>query len=212
MNELQLNTIESYNKVAYEFFETIAKLDNYNRTYDELITKLNENSSILDLACGPGQISKYISRKISVEITGVDLSDSMLKIAQQEMPVATFYKHSIVNFKSDKKFHAVLIGFGIPYLDKSQTEECIKNASNLLFENQFLYISFMSGEGSRVEKTSFGGDNKFILYFHNKEDIKNILEVNDLKIVNEYELDYQEKDGSISKDIIFIGQKFNKLE
>jgi hypothetical protein len=30
-----------------------------------------------------------------------------------------------------------------------------------------------------------------------------------MKIIEEFELDYQEKDGSITKDIILIGEKGN---
>ena len=150
---------------------------------------------------------KYINSRKKVNITGVDLSDKMLQIAQNELPDGKFYKHSIINFTSEFKYHAVIIGFGIPYLDKNQTEECIKNAIENIIDNQYLYISFMDGNGSRVEKTSFGGDNDFAIYYHSKDDINNLLKVNGIKIIKEFELDYQEKDGSISKDIVLIGQK-----
>ena len=209
MNESQLNTIESYNRSAGQFFERIAKLPNYNHTYDVLIEKLNNNDCVLDLACGPAQISKYIMNKKHVNITGVDLSDKMLQIAQKELPSGNFYKDSIITFTNHCKYHAVIIGFGIPYLDKTQTEECIKNAIENIIDNYYLYISFMDGKGCRVEKTSFGGDNDFTIYYYKKDEIEYLLEKYNMKIIKDFELDYQEKDGSISKDIILIGQKYN---
>ena len=209
MNKLQLNTIESYNKAADKFAETIAKLPNYNHTYDFLIGKLHDNDFILDLACGPGQISKYILSKKNVSVTGVDLSDKMLQIAQNELPSGKFYKKSIINFSNKCKYHAVIIGFGIPYLDETQTKECLKNAVDNIIDNHYLYISFMDGNDFRVEKTSFGGDNDFAIYYHKKDEIKNLLRKYNIKVIQEYELDYQEKDGHISKDIILIGQKNN---
>lgn len=207
MNELQLNTIDSYNKSAYKFTETIGKLINYNHTYDALLEKIHNGEFILDLACGPGQICKYMNNKKTIKITGVDLSETMLEIAQKEIPSGKFYKHSIIDFKDNAKYHAVIIGFGIPYLDKSQTEQCIENALNCLLNDQYIYISFMHGDDCRLEKTSFGGNNDFIIYYHKTNDIKNILEKNNVKIIIEFELDYYEKDNSVSKDIVLIGQK-----
>ena len=207
MNKLQLHTIESYNKSAGQFAETIAILPNYNHTYDALIEKLNDGDCVLDLACGPAQISKYIINRKNVNITGVDLSDKMLQIAQKTIPSGKFYKDSIIDFASDCKYHAVIIGFGIPYLDPTQTEQCIKNAAAHILDNHYLYISFMDGTGCRVEKTSFGGDNDFVIYYHPKNEIKHLLEQYGMKIIEEFELDYQEKDGSITKDIILIGEK-----
>jgi len=207
MNELQVNTIESYNQTAQRFSETIGKLSNYNHTYDALVEILNNGDSVLDLACGPAQISKYISDKKQVKITGVDLSDSMLKIAKETIPTGMFYKNSIIDFSSKTKFHAVIIGFGIPYLDSAQAETCISNAVNNLIDGQYLYISFMNGNGSRIEKTSFGGNFQFNIFYHKKEKIIEVFMKNNLKIIKEFELDYKEPDGSTTKDIILIAQK-----
>lgn len=66
MNKDQLNTIDAYDKSADQFVASIAKLPNYNHTYDFLIERLNSGDTILDLACGPAQISKYITNKINV--------------------------------------------------------------------------------------------------------------------------------------------------
>ena len=212
MNEDQWNTIESYNKTAKDFSETIGKLHNYDHTYDFLITGLRKGDRILDLACGPAHISRYIIDRIKVSVTGVDLSDKMLEIARTEIPSGNFYRQSIIDFSGNEKYHAVIIGFGIPYLNKQQTEECIKNAINNTIDRKYLYISFMHGNGSKIEKTSFGGNHDFKIYYHNKNDIKKFLQNNNMEIVREYELDYPESDGSISKDIIYISQRLPQLK
>jgi len=207
MNEEQLKTIDSYNAKANEFYNTIGKLPNYNHTYDFLIKNLSVGDEVLDLACGPAQISKYIDSKININITGVDLSEKMLDIARKEIPKGCFYKRSITNFSNNKKYKLVIIGFGIPYLNSEQVKECISNAINNMLDSSYLYISFMHGNGNRVEKTSFGGEHDFLIYYHNKDEIKEIVSNNAMEIIKEYELDYSEKDGSISKDIILIARK-----
>lgn len=71
-------------------------------------------------------------------------------------------------------------------------------------------MSFMHGNGCKLEKTSFGGEYDFLIYYHNKNEIKEFISENAMEIIQEYELDYSEKDGTISKDIVFIARKMKK--
>ncbi len=207
MNKDQLNTIDAYDKSADQFVASIAKLPNYNHTYDFLIERLNSGDTILDLACGPAQISKYITNKINVSVVGVDLSEKMLEQAKSSIPNGNFHKHTIQDFQSNNEFDSVIIGFGIPYLDNIQTNECIRNAVSLLKEGKYLYISFMQGNGSRYETTSFGGDNQFFIYYHDKSRIRNLIMGYGLTIIKEYNIDYTEPDGGITEDVIMIAIK-----
>ena len=116
MTEAQWKTIESYDKSARKFDDTIAALPNYNDAYDYLADRLADGDAVLDLACGSGQIGKYLTERKKVAITGVDLSEEMLKLARQKIPDGTFYKESIVDFSRNARYHAVIIGFGLPYL------------------------------------------------------------------------------------------------
>jgi len=207
LNEDQLNTIDAYDKSAEQFVASIAKLSNYNHTYDYLTEKLNTGDTILDLACGPAQISKYITDKIVVNIVGVDLSDKMLELAGKSIPNGIFHKHSIQDFQSTRKFDSVILGFGLPYLNNEQTDECIRNAVSLIGDDKYLYISFMHGEGSGYERTSFGGDNQFFIYYHDRSRIKDLITGYGLTIIKEYNLDYKEPNDDVTEDVIIIAQK-----
>ena len=207
MTELQWKTIDSYNKSAHKFDSTIAQLTNYDNTYDYLIDLLQDGDEVLDLACGSGKISRYISNKMRVNITGVDLSDEMMQLAKKHLKDAVFYKESIIDFKRKDKYHAVIIGFGIPYLDKGQVEKCLQNAVENTLEDKYLYISFMNGNGSRLEKTSFGGACDFLLHYYEKDVVKLILINQNTTIIKEFELEYKEQDGSVTKDIVLIAKK-----
>lgn len=207
MDKEQLKTVQAYDKTADVFAETIGKLSNYNHTYDELLSKLNSGDTILDLACGPAQISKYLKERIHINVVGVDLSDNMLDIARQQIPDGQFYNHPIQNFYHKTKFDAVILGFGIPYLNRDQAKECIKNAGGLLKKGKTLYLSFMHGSKQGFEKTSFGGENQFYIYYHDKSYIKDVISNCGLSLLKEYVLDYVENDGSITEDIIIIASR-----
>jgi predicted TPR repeat methyltransferase len=201
----QKHTIKSYDNSAHDFMEKIGALNNYNDAYDFLVNLTKENHNILDLACGPAQISSYINRRININITGVDLSNEMLKIAQKLLHKGIFIEDSIITFEDGLKYDLIIIGFGIPYLNSGQVKDCIKNSVSLLKSDGNIYVSFMEGNKQGFEETSFGGENKFYLYYHQKDEIKKILENNGIEIIKEYELNYKEMDGRITKDIIFIG-------
>lgn len=208
MNERQQQTIESYNKSAGTFANSIATLKNYHHTYDYLIQCLPAKSDILDLACGPAQISQYIRERIEAKIVGVDLSHEMLEIAKKAIPDGEFTQHSIIDYHDQRAYDAVILGFGIPFLDDEQMERCLMNACELVKNEKYLYVSFMHGNHSRLEKTSFGGDNEFLVFYHDRETVKNMLTKNRMSIAQEFALDYHEPDGSVTTDIVYIAKRF----
>lgn len=206
MDEKQLKTVQAYNNTADEFSNIIGRLSNYNHTYDYLLKKLNSGDTILDLACGPAQISKYLKDRKIIKVVGVDLSEKMLSIAKKNIPDGTFYNQPIQNFGHDRKFDAVILGFGIPYLNMDQARACIKNACELLKEGKYLYLSFMHGSKQGFEKTSFGGENQFFIFYHDKSSIKDVILNCGLSLLKEYSIDYVESDGSITEDIVIIAK------
>ena len=206
MDNNQKVTIKSFDNSVNEYMRKIGSLNNYNDTYDFLVNLVKENDNILDLACGPAQISSYILNKVNVNVTGVDLSGEMLKIAKSNVPGGVFIEDSIITFNNKMEYELIIIGFGIPYLNMDQVKECIANCASMLKADGNVYISFMEGLSHGFEKTSFGGNNEFFIYYHGKEAIINILEGYGIKIVKTFELDYMETDGRITKDVVIIGE------
>lgn len=204
---LQAKTIESYNRSAYEFNNSIATLKNYDHTYQFVCDRLHDGDAVLDLACGPGQISKYLRRRKYLKVVGVDLSEEMLKIARSEIPDGIFYRHSIVSYREVESFDLVLLGFALPYLTERQMDECILNSSMCLKKAGMYYLSFMEGTGIRLEKTSFGQENDFLVFYYPRDRVIDELNRNGIEILREYCLDYKEPDGRITKDIVLIGKK-----
>ncbi len=75
------------------------------------IVNINDNSKILDLACGAGRHSIQFARK-GFQVTAVDLSRNLLNIAklnaQKEKVNINFIRADIRNFHIDEKFEIVL--------------------------------------------------------------------------------------------------------
>jgi predicted TPR repeat methyltransferase len=130
----------------------------------------------------------------------------MLDLARENMPNGRFENRSIIEFDWPTKFDLIINGFGLPYLTKQQRLSCFKCTSNLLNPNGLIYISFMEGEKEGFETTSYNPDEQFYIYYHKRQDVISELEAIGFKILKQWELDYQEADGSITKDIIIVAE------
>ena len=71
-------TCETWDKVAVLYQEKFMHLDLYNETYDFLCNTLpNGHSSILEIGCGPGNITKYLLSNKSFDISYEKLDNEM---------------------------------------------------------------------------------------------------------------------------------------
>ena len=209
MNNDQIHTIEVFDRSAREYNNTIAKLQNYNDTYSYLAELLRDNQSVLDLACGPANISSFLIKNKRLDVTGIDLSVEMLRLAANAIPSGRFIKASMIDFQVDGKFNLVINGFGLPYLNPEQVNRCLSKCYNALDTGGLLYLSFMDGEKCGFEIPSFNINSEIFIYYHRCELILDTLKKTGFEIINKWVIDYTETDGSITKDIVIIGKKLN---
>lgn len=207
LNPQQLDTIEGYDRSAARFQATMAKLENYNETYDCLLTRLRDGDSVLDLACGPGNISRYLATRKRLRVTGFDLSAGMLAIARETVPGGSFHQRSIIDFSLAETYDAVINGFGLPYLDDRQAAQSLRSSAAALSPRGTLYLSFMEGDGCRLETPSFNHDVRLLVHYHRQATVTLTLEALGLAVMRKWELDYREEDGRITKDVVIIAQR-----
>jgi SAM-dependent methyltransferase len=210
MNENQKSTIQAYNESAERFSNTVGKLANYDHTYDFISSLLQENAKVLDLACGPANISSYLYKKKKLVITGYDLSEKMLAIARKNIPDGIFIQRSIIDFRVNEQFDLVILGFGLPYLSSTQAKICLHHAHEAVKPGGIFYLSFMDGDKEGFESTSFSPDKQFYLFYHRTESIIKLLEELGFMILKTWALDYLEPNGSITTDSVIACRQPHK--
>ena len=100
-------TEETYNKSAKQFQDKFMDMDLYNDSYDKFCKLIDKrNANIFEIACGPGNITKYLLTKCpDFRILGIDLSSSMIELAKINNPAADFILMDCRHiFKIDKKY------------------------------------------------------------------------------------------------------------
>jgi len=204
-------TIETYNEVALNYEDKFMEMDLYNDTYDYFCTMLNPNSKVLDVGCGPGNITKYfLNIREDLKITGIDLAPNMIERAKINIPKANFIiKDALKINELTDTFDGVVIGFCMPYLNKEDSSKLIRLSREKLNSNGIVYISTMEDDYSKsgYETTSFSDGKKVYVYYHQEDNIKTELLNNGFEILKIERKDYPEPDGTFLTDMIFIARK-----
>lgn len=206
------------NKKAVEIFDKLAELyqskfmnvDKYGHTLDIFceVTK-KQNAAILELACGPGNITKYLlNKRPDFHLLGTDLSPEMIRLSKTNNPSATFEildgrKPNLLN----KKFDAIMIGFLLPYLSKEEAIQLISDCSELLHSEGVIYISTMEDDYSTSGLTRGSTGDEMFMHYHQEDYLVRSLEENQLNVIHLDRIKSLAQDESVTTDLILIAQK-----
>ena len=79
-----------------------------------IIKNIPNNDKVIDVACGTGDLSIEINKKINKKIIGIDFCYEMLKIAKKKTKELTFVNGDATNLPlKDNSFDILTIAFGI---------------------------------------------------------------------------------------------------
>lgn len=198
--------INTYNSIATLYDEAFCDPSSH---IEELLKLINKNSSILDIGCGAGNNSVYLS-SLGYKVTGVDLSENMLSIAKNKNSNATFLKKDISNLDfKDQSFDHVVAAYSLCYLPKSEVLNCLKNLHRIIKNKGFIFIKLQEGASKEISIPE-PFDNTLTLDL-------NVISYNEIEIllkkslfsINEVYSDKKDSDDELSKlkELCIIAQK-----
>ncbi|WP_442787051.1 class I SAM-dependent methyltransferase [Flavobacterium suncheonense] len=202
--------VEAFNKYANLYQDRFMDFDLYNDTFElfcEAIEK--KNAEVLELACGPGNITKYLlQQRPDFQILGTDLAPNMIELARKNNPMAKFQLLDCRDFlKLKRNFDGIMCGFGLPYLSKEEAVQLIKDVSTCLNPQGVLYLSTMEDDyGKSGFKKESTGDEIF-MHYHQADYLSEALEQNGFRIIALQRKKFPEQDGSYTTDLILIAKK-----
>lgn len=205
-------SIETYNNAAKNYQARFMGMDLYHDTYNSFCALIEkENAKVFEIACGPGNVTKYLLfKRPDFKIFGIDLAPNMVKLAKVNNPNADFEVMDCRDIdKLENRFDAIMCSFCMPYLSKEECARLIADCTKSLNPNGLLYFSTMEDDydKSGFETTSFSGQDKVFIYYHQADYLSGCLINNGLQIVDLQRKICHEPDGSFFKDMIFIAQK-----
>jgi ubiquinone/menaquinone biosynthesis C-methylase UbiE len=204
------NAVTIFNKYALEYegrFMDVSLYENSLSVFCAAIKK--KNAELLELACGPGNITKHIlSLRPDFRILGTDLAPNMIARAKANNPDAEFKLMDARALNTlTKKFDGIVCGFCLPYLSMEETRQLIGDASKLLQTHGVLYLSTMEDDYSKSGLRKGSNGDEIYMHYYLAKDLSQMLHENGF---NEIKLESKESvqtDGTLVTDLIIIAEK-----
>ncbi len=204
-------TQNTYNKAAHAYWEKKSQVTLYNASFDTFCEFVPEKPKVLELGCGPGNVTQYLlGKRPDFNITGIDLAPNMVALAKANNPTAHYKVMDCRDIaKLDQKFDAILGAFVLPYLMKEECKKLIADCTALLTDKGALYLSTMEGDysASGFETASFSPEHKVHIEYHQEDFIKACLAQSGFELTHSIKQPCPEPDGRVFTDMIFMAKK-----
>ena len=141
---LTLKKILNLNKKAWDNIAEIyddRQISPISNTFKEFLEYLPDGAEVLDLGCGSGiPYARYMADN-RFKVTGIDLSEKMVKLASGNVPEAHFLQRSMTEIKFKDKFDGACSSFSMLLLAPEMFLEAARGIHKALVSGGFFYLS-----------------------------------------------------------------------
>jgi ubiquinone/menaquinone biosynthesis C-methylase UbiE len=146
-----INNIERmYDRVAKEYAEVFSE-EHAKKPKDQEILRrfsrdVGDKKPVWDFGCGPGQTAKYLT-DLGMEISGLDLSEEILKQARTLHPEIHFRKGNILELEFDDDSIAGVVAFyAIVHFTEEQVETAFREVFRILQPGGLFLCTYHIGD------------------------------------------------------------------
>lgn len=157
MKQDNTHIINCYDKTA-EAYATKFIDELSHKHLDRILLKsfASENKdrgSCIDLGCGPGQTTKYLSENGITDLLGIDISPVMIATAKKLNPLLTFEENDILQLTyADASFGSAVAFYAIVHFDYEQVQSAFHEIARILTtKGQFLFSFHIGDSAIRVD-------------------------------------------------------------
>lgn len=210
--DMKNETFETWNKLASLYQEKFMDLDLYNESYDRFLKRLplpgDSAVNVLEIACGPGNIAKYLlSKRPDLKVFGIDMAPNMIELAARNNPDADYTVMDCREIDQlESRFDAIICGFGIPYLSSLECQKMIADCTALLEDHGVIYLSFVEGDPECSGFITGSSGHRTFFNFHELNSLMDQLNSNGYKEIDVVKVDYKSK-GTTEIHTVIIANK-----
>lgn len=209
-----------HNPIAIRVFDAGAKayqdafMDTalYHDSFDLFCNAIEgRNAEVLELACGPGNITRYLlNKRPDLRILGTDLAPNMLDLARSNNAHAEFQLLDARAIGSlGRSFDAIMCGFCLPYLTPNEAKTLIRDAAAALRPKGVLYLSTMEDdpEKSGFKPSSSGKGEAAYIQFYRADFLTDALYASGFTLLDLSRKVYTGRNGEIVSDVLIVAKK-----
>jgi len=200
-----------FDKYATTYQERFMDLTLYNASYDAFCALLPPNARLLEIGCGPGNITRYLlAARPDLRITATDMAPHMVQLAQINNPSVHC---QVLDARSISQlsglFDGIISGFCLPYLSTEDCHKLIADSAALLNTGGLAYFSTIEADAQHQTgyATTSNGKDTFYIWYQPTEELEQALRNNKLELLELLRIPYQESETTRSTHLIFIARK-----
>lgn len=142
---------KGYDKLA-EKYQTIRDTFDSKKELDEFASLMPKNAKVLDVGCGAGvPVAQFLVER-GFDVTGIDFSESMLKLARKNVPKAIFILKDMteLDFEADS-FDGLTAFYSIIHVPREKHLSLFQSFHRILKPEGIMLISLGSDEWEATE-------------------------------------------------------------
>lgn len=150
-------------------------------TLEEFLRRLPRRARVLDAGCGPGHHARFMAR-VGHEVTAVDLSEGMLRIARARVHGVRFARMDIqaLSFPGGS-FDGVWCAAAGMHIPREEILRLFRSFHDLVRPGGVVGVSLQVGRRSEI--VQFEGDGRFFEYYRDQEELAAVMEAAGLQVV-----------------------------
>lgn len=199
-----------FNKNALLYQSRFMDVSLYADCLDHFCKYLPQGAEVLELACGPGNITRYLlDRRPDLHILATDIAPNMLELAKANCPGAECRLLDCRDMSSIKAtYDGLLCGFCLPYLSEEESKALMRSCAAILKPGGILYLSCMeeTEDCQSGIKTNSAGDRTY-MYYHKADFLKNSLSGTGFQRIELSRKITRTGDEPVNIDLIFTALK-----
>ena len=167
---------KTYNAIA-DFYVEEAALDHEDKSYIDFFLENVSGNKILDLGCGPGILSKYLS-DLGYDVTGVDFAEQMISLARGIATDAKFIVSDVASLELDDKFDGIVLAHFLIHFSKEENIQILNKLHTLMNPDASLFIQFSANltPGIQDEPLDDTGKLKMWRYSYDEDSMLELLD------------------------------------
>ena len=152
-----------YDQLGNRYTSEREKADNW-KEINSFTSMLLDKGSVLDAGSGTGVPIALHLTKAGFKVTGIDISDTMLDVARQNVPHAKFIKMNMTEIDfPDESFDGIISTYAIIHVPREFHQELFKAFYSILKPNGAMLLSVACGAWEEFDQ--FMGVDMFWSHF-----------------------------------------------
>ncbi|MDJ1502098.1 class I SAM-dependent methyltransferase [Xanthocytophaga agilis] len=113
----------------------------------EFALEILHKGKVIDIGCGPGQITDFLSKHELTHLVGIDSSSQMVRIAKEQYPLLQFEVADLLHLPyPDHSFGAALAFYSMIHFDEKQLRTAFQEIKRILSANGQFLLAFYTGD------------------------------------------------------------------